>query len=710
MSHSGVHVQPAAAADPSVPATLRWRGWLAVVRVGWIGIAVLTIVLFAASLPVEFAHFQQVCSGASCSGDDLTPDRIREIQAIGLSVPFFAWAFLIAEIVFVSCWCAIGAVIFWRKSTDCAALFVSFFLVTFSATVFLNSDIDNDLVTPAKWLSICIITLGWTCFFMFFYLFPDGRFVPMWTRPIPVVLIALIGGALAFPNMPVFQWFSPLRLVPNLCLILTGIAAQLYRYWRVSGPTQRQQTRLVVFGVTAALTVMAIAQVALLVFDVSSVFSILAAYIMTYLALLVIPLVIGIAILRYQLWEIRILVNHALVYGALTACVVAVYVLVVGTLSALVQTSANLLISLVATGLVAVIFQPLRARLQRHVNRLVYGVRDDPYAVLAQLNRRLEATLAPETVLPTIVETVAQALRLPYAAIALDQDGICTTAAAVGVPVSDTIRLTLSHGGEPIGLLILAPRAPGAPFSAADQRLLDDLIIQASATVHRVRLMADLQRMAANLQQSREQLVSAREEERRRLRRDLHDGIGPTLAGIAQQLDTARRLAARDPAAAEALLIDLKAQVKTSITDIRRLVYALRPPVLDELGLVSALREHAAPFNEADGMHVMIAAPADLPPLPAAVEVAAYRIAVEALTNATRHANARICTVRIALKSSGVLRLEIADDGCGLPAHTHAGVGITAMHERAAEVGGTLRIMARAEGGTCVHVRLPLAH
>jgi signal transduction histidine kinase len=254
--------------------------------------------------------------------------------------------------------------------------------------------------------------------------------------------------------------------------------------------------------------------------------------------------------------------------------------------------------------------------------------------------------------------------------------------------------------------LLLAPRAPGETFSPADLRLLDDLARQAGVAAHAVRLTTDLQRLTADLQRSRERLVTAREEERRRLRRDLHDGLGPTLASLAQRLDTARILVARDPDAAVALLGDLKIQVKATITDIRRLVYALRPPALDELGLVSAIREHIAHYNQPNEIHVSMDAPERLPPLPAAVEVAAYHIALEALTNVARHANAQTCRIRLSLANG--LCLEITDDGGGLPEGFRAGVGLTAMRERAVELGGECRIESGPAHGTRVWAWLPL--
>jgi signal transduction histidine kinase len=423
-------------------------------------------------------------------------------------------------------------------------------------------------------------------------------------------------------------------------------------------------------------------------------------------ALLLIPLSIGVAVLRYHLFDIDLLINRTLVYGALIVIVTGLYILLVGMVGVLFQSVGNSFLVILATGLIAVLFQPLRQSLQRGINHFMYGERDDPYAVLSRLSQRLEATLAPEAVLPTLVETIAQSLKLPYAGITLNQDGEFRIAAEFGRSQGEPISLPLIYQGEPIGELILAPRAPGDVFTPAERRLLDDLARQAGVAVHAVRLTTNLQRMTEDLQRSREHLVNTREEERRRLRRDLHDGLGPTLASLVQLLDTARTLVARDPEAAVALLDDLKGRAKMTITDIRRIVYALRPPALDELGLVSAISEYIGHYNQSDGLYVSIEAPDHLPSLPAAVEVAAYHIALEALTNVARHANAQTCRIHLSLENG--LCLEISDDGDGMPTDKPPGVGLTSMRERAAELGGEFKVEAGTTHGTRVWARLPL--
>lgn len=414
------------------------------------------------------------------------------------------------------------------------------------------------------------------------------------------------------------------------------------------------------------------------------------------------PIALAIAILRHRLFDIDVIINRTLVYGTLTLSTMLLYVLVVGYVGGLLPAGDRSMVAFLTTGLVAVLFEPLRARLQRAVNRLMYGERDDPYAVLARLGERLHATIASDAVLPTIVETIAQKLKLPYAGIRLKDGDDFRTAAAYGLPIGQPLVLPLAYQSEIIGQLMVSPRRRDEGFSPADLRLLDTIAHEAGVAAHAVRLTADLQR-------SRERLVSAREEERRRIRRDLHDGLGPALASLTLKAEAARNLLSSNPAAVDALLSDLKTQTQTAIADIRRLVYELRPPALDELGLVGAIRTQAEQYDAGqDGLTVAVqVTPADIPPLPAAVEVAAYRIVSEALTNAARHAHARHCEIRIVC--DGALNLEISDDGTGMPPAPHAGVGVASMRERAAELGGTCMIGPAADHtGTRVLARLPL--
>jgi len=678
-------VEPAASRKVPLPTELRGR-WLKLARTAWVAATALIVGPFIVSVPPGFEYLGTACTGIECDGPQLSPENARALQNLGLSLDFYAAYFGALIVGFAAVFFAVAAIIFWRRSDDWMALYVSFFLVMLGAVSPPTLDVLAE-VYPAWRLPVRLATvLMVASLFLFFFLFPNGRFVPRWTRWAATIGAMLVAPVVFFPTLDTRH---PVLLASYL-LIFIGICvfAQVHRYRRVSGPLERQQTKWAVFGTATALAgFLGLVAFGLLVEALGrpqpGPLAKLAFDSAIYLFMLLIPHSIGFAILRYRLWDIDLIVNRTLVYGVLTVCVVGLYVLVIGYLGALVRTGSNLAISLVATGIVAVLFAPLRERLQRGVNRLMYGERDDPYGVLSRLGQRLRGTRAPETVLPTIVETVAGALKLPYAAVALKHDDGFETVAEYGCPTTgEPLVLPLSYGTETIGQLILTPRAPGEPFGPTDKRLLDDLARHAEAAAYAVRLTADLQR-------SRERLVNAREEERRRLRRDLHDGLGPQLATLTLKLDAARNLLASQPGATDTLLAELKAQTQAAISDIRRLVYDLRPPALDELGLVPVIREQATNYSQ-NGLNVSVEAPEHLPPLPAAAEVAAYRIAQEALTNVSRHARARTCRIRLSV--SDELQLEIADDGIGLPEDRHAGVGLSSMHERAAELGGTCEV------------------
>lgn len=411
----------------------------------------------------------------------------------------------------------------------------------------------------------------------------------------------------------------------------------------------------------------------------------------------VFPVSIAIAVLRYNLFDIDTLINRTLVYGALTAAVIALYVLVVTALGAVFQARGDLFVSLVATGLAAVLFQPLRARLQGVVNRLMYGERDDPQTVLTQLGKRLGASLTTDAVLPTLVETVAQVLKLPYVGLAFMDSGSTQTVASYGRSRHPPVVFPLSYQGETVGELRLEPRASDEPFSSSELALMEVVAQQAGVAVYAVRVTADLLK-------SRERLVSTREEERRRLRRDLHDGIGPALAGMTLKLDAAHNLLKQNPPAVEPMLVGLREQIQSLVGDLRHLVHALRPAALD-LGLLVALREQVRHYEQ-EGLEIALRASEPLPPLPAAVEVAAYRIVQEALTNVVRHANANSC--QVSLRATTQLEITVIDDGVGLPAARRAGVGLGSMRERAIELGGQFTVSSNPNSGTRVVVQLPL--
>jgi signal transduction histidine kinase len=684
------------------PLQVRRRRLLQVVWLAYAGaVGALTI----AGLPTFYDALQHTCDDTGClTFLQLSTTNARALQAAGLSLDAYAAYTLVTRgLIFPIATFGLAALLIWRKPDDRVARLFAFVLVAFGAQ---NAQGIATLAALNPVWGVVNQSIGFiqrAAFVPLFCLFPNGRWVPHWSKWV----------ALAFVLVNLLSFFPALKPAGSVeaALVIMAYtfvpAVQIYRYRRVATWTQRQQTKWVVFSLALfAFPTLLLVPVAIL--WVPSLFELgtlpnLIINVYALWTILFVQVAFVIAILRHRLFDIDLVINRALVYGALTACVVAVYVAIVAGLGAAFQSQGNLLVSLLATGLIAVVFQPLRGRLQRAVNRLMYGERDEPYRVLTRLGQHLEAAIEPAAALPLTVETVARALKLPYVAIALKQGDVFQTVAAYGVSQNTLTRLPLTYTGETIGELVVATRAPGEPLTAADQRLLSDLARQIGVTTHAILLAADLDR-------ARLRIVAAREETRRRLGSDLHDGVGHQLAGLARQAERAMHVLERDPTAARGLLAEVTQQLNAAIAQVRGLAHQLHPPELELLGLAGALRERAQTHT---GLVVRIDAPDTLPPLPTAVETAAYFIALEVLTNVAKHANARSCHIRLALVNDAsalgppVLELNIADDGRGLPPDMRHGLGLLSMQARAADVGGVCRIESIPHGGTSVSVCLP---
>jgi signal transduction histidine kinase len=528
--------------------------------------------------------------------------------------------------------------------------------------------------------------------------FPSRRLVAA-VYAVPLGGFALLLAATRLASPTTTAWIATVPPVQGLIIVpclVVGVGLLVLAYRRATANVQRQLRWAMVGALMAAIVSTALMFAPLLVIGRP-----LLSWSAIGLIALPLPIGLAVAILRHGLFDIEAAVNRTLVYGGVTLAVLAIYAGTVLLIGAVVPQGAGFAGSLVATGLAAIVALPVRDRLQRSVNSLMYGDRDDPYRALARLSRRLESTIEPLAIPAAIVASVAEALRSPYVKLEIGPPDQVEMATSHGEPAGESLSLPLVYGAESVGRLLIARRAPNEDYSASDMRLLDDLARGAGAAVHSVRLTLDVIR-------SRERLVAAREEERRRVRRDLHDGLGPTLAAIGMRAELAAEMAERDPTAAAEVLNHLTAEVDGALTEVRRLVEGLRPPALDEVGLVGAISLQAERLGPSTTFDV--AADGALPDLPAAVEVAAYRIAVEAMTNAARHASAHQCRVRIGVEGQGGpgLRLEISDDGRGLPASVQPGIGLGSMRERAAEVGGTFDLGPGDDGGTRVIARLPI--
>jgi signal transduction histidine kinase len=474
-----------------------------------------------------------------------------------------------------------------------------------------------------------------------------------------------------------------------------GAVAGLVTRWRRAGTLIRRQLLLLALAVcppaVVFLTIIFTNGVPAWVFGV---------------VLVPLPVAIGVAILGHGLYDLRRAAQRTLLWLVMSGVVVGIYAVVVIAAAALVPDRHAWWVSAAAAAAAALLLIPLREKLQRGVTRVVYGRWHEPYEVLAGLGERLEAAADIDRLLDAAVAELTTGLDLRDVSVR-DLDGAVITgtgnadpaaAAAPTVPGADpgTASLPLLAYGTPAGSL--SYQAPGRQLSAAEERLLRDLARQLGGALHARLLREDLQR-------ARERLVLAREEERRRLRRDLHDGIGPALAGLTLKTETARALLPPGTDGASRQLRDLSEEIRRTVVDVRRLVEGLRPPALDELGLAGACGQAVDRLTAGSGLAATVDAGDHLPALPAAVEVAAYRIVVEAVTNTVRHAHARHCQVSMTVTPAG-LAVEVTDDGAGLAASGQHGHGLAIMRERAEELGGTVTVRDGSPGVT-VQARLP---
>ena len=409
---------------------------------------------------------------------------------------------------------------------------------------------------------------------------------------------------------------------------------------------------------------------------------------------------VAVGILRPQAVDVDRLLGGTLVYGGLAVGVVLLDLAVLGAAGALLgdalgERDATLLTLL----LVAVVYVPLRDPLWRLVRRWVLGEREDPYRVVSGLAERLERSDGADEQLMTVAAGIAEAFRIPWVGVEVDSADGGRLVAEHGTRPAAVQPLPIAYRGEQVGRLLLPRDGVRAHLLTRDERLLADVVRQAAAA-------ARASSLAAQLQASREQLVTAREEERRRLRRDLHDGLGPSLGAVVLRIDTARNLAATRPDDADALLRQARDDVAAALADVRRLVHDLRPPALDDVGLAGAVRQQAERLL---APRVAVTVTDDgVGELPAAVEVAAYRIASEALANVARHAAASGVRVRLARDDGGALVVTVTDDGVGIAPGREAGVGLVSLRERAAELGGRCTVSCPAGGGTQVRAVLPV--
>ncbi|SHN27150.1 sensor histidine kinase [Cryptosporangium aurantiacum] len=535
-----------------------------------------------------------------------------------------------------------------------------------------------------EWLQ----TLGWVpgtlaIFLIVPWLIRDHRLG--W--PARAGVVAGILAATAFIVAQVSAALTPF-LVSAGAVVLVGLvtAAEVTWRWR-RGPVDE---RIGLGWLAVGVAVMALSFVPM----IASVIYPLPIWVTPVLHLIaqaVFPAAILVSVLRQRMWGLDLAISRTVLGGLLTVGLVVLYTAVTAVLTRFLPGDG--LAQVVAAAVVAVAVQPSRLRLQRHVRRLVYGDAAEPERAVRRLGRHLGGAQSAEELLNGLVESVGHALRLE--SVTLDVEGV--RAAAWGTATSLPLVVPLEHRGDEVGLLsVTAP--PGEALDTRALRALDELVSVVSAGVV-------LARASQDLADARQRLTSVRLEERRVIRRELHDGLGPSLAGIRLGLQGARNLIGRDPQAAGTLLAALQDELDGRVNDVRTLSRNLLPPILDELGLAPALAELAARHAQGSlDVRVRCEGAEGLSPQ---LATAVYGIVVEAVMNVARHAEASRCDVEVTIDAQSV-RLVVEDDGTGFRADAVAGVGTRSMRERAEEQGGAFEIGPAANDGTRVAAVLPL--
>ncbi len=479
------------------------------------------------------------------------------------------------------------------------------------------------------------------------------------------------------------------RLV-TLASVLPALALVLVRHRLAAGLERRRLRWLLWAGIVCGF---------LAVISLLAPSGLLASYAL-FAAVVATSVSVTIGICAPDRYDVDGLVADTVAWGAVGAIVIGLDLALVALISRTVGDHLDQRdVTLVVLLLTVLLYAPLRSLLWVRIRRRLLGRRGDRYQVVAGLAARLEASGSVADQLPALVASVADSFRVPYVGVEVFASDGGRLLAEHGRRPNQVNELPIAYSGQRVGRLILPVRGGlRAVLTRADQALLMDVVRQAAIAVR-------LTRLTEELQASRERLVLAREDDRRRIRRDLHDGLGPALGGVGLRLAAAEQAVDSDPSRAKDLIGASRTDLRDAVAEVRRLVHGLRPPALDDLGLLAAVEQQADRLR-ASGPVVAVEAEG-LDGLPAAVEVAAYRIVAESLTNVARHAQAGLVRVRL-VRETGALTVEVADDGVGISSERTAGVGLLSVRERAAELGGEAMVECPDGGGTTVRAVLPL--
>ncbi|MGM1058862.1 sensor histidine kinase [Saccharothrix sp. Mg75] len=552
----------------------------------------------------------------------------------------------------------------------------------------------------ALWLGNWVWWPGYSLLPVVLVLFPNGRLPSRRWWPVLVVaglgvVLPSVGIGWSLWGIPTSFWDSvahstsrrgvpiSLALAGFACFavaLLAGLVSLVVRRRRARDDAERRLLRWAAVGTAVGIGALAVELEAGAAWGAWLVVA--AAF----------PAAMLVAILRYGLYDIDLIIHRTLLYGLLVLILYGAYAVVVLAATALVPAQA----AVVGTVAVVTALAPLHRLLRRRLDHWLYGDRADPYRALTELGRRLEHHVHPDELFAEVARSVGEALRAPYVAVLINDGGRERPLATHGTSRErPRRRVWLVHGGERVGELVVEARAPEEGFSQRDVRLLDDLARQVAP-------VADAARLAQALAQANDRFEREQEEELRRIGDDLHDTVGPAVAGIRMQVEAARTMVGDAVPAARRQLGVVVSDLRTLGEEVRNLMRKADPVEL-RLGLLRAVERQARRF----GHHFAVRVSADDPldGIESRVQSAAYRIISEALTNVAKHAKAGLCLIR--LERTPDLRLTVADDGCGIPEGHNPGIGLASMRKRCEDLGGTFTIESSSRG-TRIVALLPL--
>ena len=698
---------PAAEGRRELDRTMQ-RWWLP--RPALLGLWLATVgflsTLFVAGVPQRYEELVNPCTSA-CNDrllGVLSAGQQERLAEIGIDARMYAWWDIGRESAFAIAALLLGTVLIRRVGTPIA--YVTATLMAAGGTVLVpeislageRADVIPGPMANTVWaVALSTIAVLW-------FMTPNGRFVPGWSW---IPALAVMAAWMSFAFVDREEEPPAALLLSSVALLLFGIGAQIYRYRRASTVIERQQLKWLGVGLLGWLG-------SAVVFHVGVDLELLdptwdgLAYPLGYIVFgMLVTLANGVfvfawsmAILQHRLWDADRVLNRGVLAVAATATIVITYVTTAFVIAAVAADNSDIagpLAAALLVGLALVAREPFTRRL----TRLFYGERDAPYELLASLWSIANEHRPDADTVTLLAERLVTSLHLSAGRLEVTGESGVLVDRTIGSPIGTSTSIPLESGGEQVGVLTVWPRLGEAALSNHDLSLISNASAPIAHLAGTVRLTGDLRRSQASL-------VNAREEERRRIHRDLHDDLGPTLAGQALLLDAASSTIDDDPARATGF-VDLARRRADEVVDhIRRMSRDLRPSALDQLGLAPALRRAA---TVAENSHLRVEADiGELTGLSAAYETAAYRIITEALTNAIRHSDARTILVQVQSRDGG-LEAVISDDGRGGAPTTsddhRCGVGLRSMHRRARELGGHVQITSQLHEGTILEVVLP---